>query len=184
MSEKRGLYWKRGFTECFSNWETVWATLICIPCSFGKLASLSGFGRGVLWTILIAILYIIVQSCGFFVFQVSISKYGLVTGLLNLIPFYDLFTDDKTDYDGDIMILELGEFIFWTLFLTFVFCLRKRIRSQRNIPGSGWRDCCCSFWCFECSMCQMLNEYEGEVDMKLWDPCYYPEIKNADIQHV
>ena len=48
MSEKRGLYWRRGFTECFSNWDTVWASLFCFPCSFGKLASLSGFGRGVI----------------------------------------------------------------------------------------------------------------------------------------
>jgi Cys-rich protein (TIGR01571 family) len=35
--------------------------------------------------------------------------------------------------------------------------LRSKVREQYNIPGSCCEDCCCSFWCLHCTICQLAR---------------------------
>ena len=37
---------------------------------------------------------------------------------------------------------------------------RGAIRRRDGIPGSDCEDCCCSFWCKDCTMC-MIFRHEG-----------------------
>ncbi|KAH9513629.1 hypothetical protein Btru_041644 [Bulinus truncatus] len=36
--------------------------------------------------------------------------------------------------------------------------MRTKIRIQNNIEGSILRDCCVSYWCAGCAMCQLARE--------------------------
>jgi Cys-rich protein (TIGR01571 family) len=51
-------------------------------------------------------------------------------------------------------------------FLSFalaIFCfivtmlLRTNVRERYSIPGSCLEDCCCSFWCMQCTICQLAR---------------------------
>merc|ERR1712038_559674 len=53
--------WRKGFCDCFSDCNNCLATYFCGPCIFGKLANLSGCGKGIMWTIILFLL-----SVGFY----------------------------------------------------------------------------------------------------------------------
>ena len=53
--------------------------------------------------------------------------------------------------------------LLWVVFLLMVTCkTRAHIRHKYNIPEEncccqGCGDCCCSFWCNSCTICQMAR---------------------------
>jgi Cys-rich protein (TIGR01571 family) len=57
-----------------------------------------------------------------------------------------------------------GDLINWIISLVlalffFVVTMRLRsyIRNRYSIPGSACGDCCCSFWCLHCTICQLAR---------------------------
>ena len=64
--------------------------------------------------------------------------------------------------------------IYGVLALLVLCNVRKSIRKRDNIPpgcgGEACNDCCCSFWCWECTMCQIWR-HEGVVFSKNYSLC-------------
>jgi Cys-rich protein (TIGR01571 family) len=52
-----------------------------------------------------------------------------------------------------------GLIIFSLALLCFFVTMRLRtyVREWFNIPGSRCEDCCCSFWCMQCTICQLAR---------------------------
>ena len=42
-----------------------------------------------------------------------------------------------------------------------VWAARREIRTKQGIKGTDGEDCCLSFWCNSCSVCQILNNVKG-----------------------
>ena len=60
ISSKSEMYkndWNNGLFGCFQNFNLCLANFFCFPCIFGKLADKSGFGKGILLTIVIILIY-------------------------------------------------------------------------------------------------------------------------------
>mmetsp|Transcript_64628 Transcript_64628/g.77564 ORF Transcript_64628/g.77564 Transcript_64628/m.77564 type:complete len:292 (-) Transcript_64628:87-962(-) len=84
--------------------------------------------------------------------------------------FWRMAHADEEEPDGEptdgqvfnILFLYFWQFLFFNCFTTWIMTkTRSYVRSKYGIPAkyckSGWEDCCCSFWCQICTVCQMAR---------------------------
>eukprot|EP01064_Diplonema_japonicum_P039177 TRINITY_DN975_c0_g2_i2.p1 TRINITY_DN975_c0_g2~~TRINITY_DN975_c0_g2_i2.p1 ORF type:complete len:189 (+),score=45.56 TRINITY_DN975_c0_g2_i2:54-569(+) len=74
---------------------------------------------------------------------------------------YDAAFEHKPDsFNVPVCLLMVGASYFFGAIATCVFsmCMRDKVRTSYGIMGDGCDDCCMSFWCAPCVMCQVHRE--------------------------
>jgi Cys-rich protein (TIGR01571 family) len=73
--------------------------------------------------------------------------------------------DDSRKGLGGLLSLAMPLFCF-----VITMRLRTYIRERYNIPGSRCEDCCCSFWCLQCTICQ-LGRHTADFETHMAGAC-------------
>ena len=135
-----------------------WVTC-CLPCvtSFGVANEIGAKACGVLSVVI-----------GFLGLAVLISSFILLVTQ----PFgkthqkvrddNDKLTGLTWQYEIQVeVIIFCGLVILLFIVFTIIICvIRRSMRRRFNIKGEACNDCCCSFFCCECVLCQMKTHLE------------------------
>jgi len=131
-STSRANKWRVSLCGCCEYPLSCLSTFFCEACVIGQTASIAANGsRNIcLATTAVLLFFGILGFSLQFVSSASVSTVGMVLSWI-----------------GGVIAL-------------FTICYaRVAIRKRNNIDGTGFGDCCVSFWCSACSICQMLNQY-------------------------
>jgi len=124
--------WRAGLCECCSYPLSCLSTVFCEACVIGQTSSIAlGGSRNVCLLV------------GTIIFVLGVLGFAL-----------QLVSEDAVTMAGAIL-----SYVGAVVGLFFICYARVAIRERKNIEGSFCGDCCISFWCSACSICQMLNEH-------------------------
>ena len=149
--------WNDGLCDCFSEPAicccTFWCPFQPIAMLFERVVHLGSY-----WAI-----FCIIGSC-------YITYYITdIIGTAIMLAYPSLDGNNNGIFPNIILII--NDILFWIviIFIVTATCIvRKEIRSKYEIPeqccgigGTFSEDCCCSFWCTTCTICQILRHITG-----------------------
>ena len=152
--------WKDGVCDCFSECSNCCCTFWC---PFQPIAMLYErvMQRGTYW--------ILFNTLGFFwLLYIALDIIGYLVMLSN--PG----NEKHQDASGTLWLMsDVGYFIFWACSFGIIWTIRKEVRRKYEISeqccqsrpskigGIFSEDCCCSFWCTSCIICQIWRHVTG-----------------------
>ena len=119
--------WRAGLCECCSYPLSCLSTIFCEACVIGQTSSIAMGGSR--------------NAC------LLVGAILLVFGALGLA--LQLVSEDAVTMAGSVFLYVGG-----VIGLFLICYARITIRERKSIEGSGFGDCCISFWCSPCSICQ------------------------------
>jgi Cys-rich protein (TIGR01571 family) len=144
---------------------TVW----CYPCALGQVlhrnklnvcASHTRNGQYPAWSAFKIFFGIVVMV---YLLQFIIGRVDPTTTTTTTTT-----TDDPNTGQSETTTISSGNLINWIISMALVlFCflvtmrLHSYIRHRYSIPGSCCGDCCWSFWCLQCTICQLARHTAG-----------------------
>ena len=183
-----------GLFGCFGNCSNCLATLLCLPCIWGRIAQKVSFLKlkGVIWAVIILILL-----AGALVFYIMFSEQSFmsidqdhdqflaknhdneINTLQDITPNAELFhpkVQDNVTYTGVnyTYFYVASGLVLLVGILTGL--LRTQVRKARNLSGNFIFDCLASTICLECVICQMSTETDIADDACAIFSCPDPEI--------
>ena len=98
--------------------------------------------------------------------------------ILDIIAYLVIFSNPGNENHQDAsrtlwLMSDVGYLIFWACAFGITLTIRKEVRSKYEIPerccqtrarrigGTFSEDCCCSFWCTTCTICQIWRHITG-----------------------
>lgn len=100
----------------------------------------------------------------FLILVITFVTYIIIDNILDIFSDpWDKFdtNDDEEELSTKEIIIECVRgtlsFLFSLYVLVLLIKARGYIRSKYEIPGSGVKDCCASFWCSCCALTQMAR---------------------------
>lgn len=122
----------------------------------------------------IAMLYERVMRRGSFWILFSIlGFFWLSYIILDIIGYLVIWSNPGSESHQDAsgilwLISDVEYLIFWVCAFVITCTIRKEVRSKYEIPeqccrngGTLSEDCCCSFWCTPCAICQIWRHVTG-----------------------
>ena len=157
---KESRNWDNGLCDCFSELPICCCTFWC---PFQPLAMLYErvIRRGFFW-----ILFITLGFCWFSYIILDIIGY--------LVMLSNPGSENHQDASSTLWLMsDVGYLIFWGCAFGITWIIRKEVRRKYEIPeqccrarprfygGAFSEDCCCSFWCTPCIICQIWRHVTG-----------------------
>jgi Cys-rich protein (TIGR01571 family) len=124
--------WAAGLCSCLSYPGSCLSTVFCNPCVTAQVLDIASGGRKYLCLV------------------TGIA----ITILVILMVIFQNIENDDTMVVGTILSVTLSIFTFAVLLYA-----RSVVRKREGIKGSAIGDCCASFFCTACGLCQILNQY-------------------------
>ena len=152
--------WKDGLCDCFSELSICCCTFWCPFQPIAMLYELL-MRRGSFW--------ILFSTLGFFWLS-----YIILDVIGYLVMWSNPGSENHQEASGTLWLMsEVGYWIFWACAFGITWTIRNEVRRKYEIPeqccreqthrigGTFSEDCCCSFWCTPCTICQIWRHVTG-----------------------
>ena len=152
--------WKDGVCDCFSE-----PAICCCTfwCPFQPIAML--YER-------------VIRRSSFWILFITLGFCWLSYNILDIIAYLVIFSNPGSEKHQDAsgilwLMSDVGYFIFWACAFGITWTIRKEVRRKYEIPEQCCQarprrigctfseDCCCSFWCTTCTICQIWRHITG-----------------------
>lgn len=124
--------WAAGLCSCLSYPGSCLSTCFCEPCVVAQVLDIASGGRK----------------------NLCLAVGAGLTFLTLVVVIFQNINNEGTMVVGTILSVALSIFTFAVLLYA-----RSVVRKREGIKGSSLGDCCASFFCTACGLCQILNQY-------------------------